>query len=111
MLTKKLAGAPDGKHNDAGTNNEAYAKPEPGAFVPARREFVCSFEKYPVAGQCKAELLVHYLNGVLEQLDFLLPQPDSLAQREHLVLLIQEEPLNTGKVRFVARRDWGGFKA
>ncbi len=103
MLTKQLAGAPYRKHHDAGTDNDADSEPKPRGLVPSRREFICSFEKRLIGAECDVQLLAHHLSGVLEQLDFLLPQPDSTSEREHLVLLIQEEPLNTGKVRFAAR--------
>lgn len=68
-----------------------------------RDKLVGSFEKSFVGAKGEVELLAHHLNCVVEQLDLLLPQSDSLTERDHFVLLLQEEQLNTGKVRFAAR--------
>lgn len=75
-----------------------------------RNELTGTFEKALVGGHYEASLLTYHLEGVFEQLDLLFPQPNSLTEGHHFVLLLQEEELNTGQVRFAARLcDCGGY--
>lgn len=78
-----------------------------------RQEFVCTFEKSLIGAERDAELLSYHLSAALEQLNLLFAQPQTHSEGNHFILLLKEQPLNAGKVNFVARlcdcwrNEWG----
>ena len=101
--TDQLAGAPHGQDGEPSTDHKADAEPKPRALVPSRDQLISSFQKSAVRGEREGELLMRHLNGAFEQLHLLFPEANSLAKRDHFILLLEQDPTDADKVIFVAQ--------
>lgn len=102
-MSQKLPSAPDGHYGYSRTNYDPNAEPQPGTFIPMRDQFVGSFQKRVVVGEGEGKVLSRHLQGAFEDLHLLFPQANSLAKRDHFILLIEQSPLKADEVIFVAQ--------